>query len=187
MTAGQKEADVATGKPTAEQHGQHAEAVKHIAEALRLDPFRRLMNMRLSLWAVGLLLCGALQLAGHQQPPIQQVYVALCERGPAWVEGKSVKEFPAFEQHLAHIHSIEPRLLGVGPFVGAAGETMAGMMVFFAASHDEALKVAESDPFVIGHYTRVTKVIRWQADGLKGCSGRDCRAGEDDCSDFRPT
>jgi hypothetical protein len=36
MTAGQKEADVATRKPTAEQHGQHAEAVKHIAEALRI-------------------------------------------------------------------------------------------------------------------------------------------------------
>jgi predicted translin family RNA/ssDNA-binding protein len=28
-----KEADVATSKPTAEQQGQHAEAVQHIAEA----------------------------------------------------------------------------------------------------------------------------------------------------------
>lgn len=31
-----KEADVATDKPTAEQHGQHAEAVQHITEAHRI-------------------------------------------------------------------------------------------------------------------------------------------------------
>lgn len=38
-----------------------------------------------------------------------RIYVALYERGPAWIPGKSVREFPDFEQHLAHIHAIERR------------------------------------------------------------------------------
>jgi hypothetical protein len=51
-----------------------------------------------------------------------RIYVALYERGPAWIPGKSVREFPDFEQHLAHIRAIEQKLVGAGPFTDAPGE-----------------------------------------------------------------
>jgi len=116
------------------------------------------------------LVCVVARPTGGQQPPQKQVYVALYERGPAWVEGRSVKELPKFAEHLAHIRAIESQLLGVGPFAGNPGDSFVGMMVLVASSEDDARKLAESDPFVVAKYTRVTKVLRWQVSDLKGCS-----------------
>jgi uncharacterized protein YciI len=99
-----------------------------------------------------------------------RIYVVLYERGPAWIRGKSVREFPDFEQHLAHIRAIERKLVGAGPFTEAPGKMTVGMIIFFAATDADARKLAGSDPFVLRKYTRVTKVLRWNVDKLKGCS-----------------
>jgi len=119
---------------------------------------------------IAVLVCATARPTGGQQPPQKHVYVALYERGPAWVEGKPAKDLPNFPEHLAHIRAIEPQVLGVGPFAGSAGDSFIGMLVLSASSEDDARKLAESDPFVTAKYTRVTKVLRWQVAGLKGCS-----------------
>ncbi len=133
-------------------------------------------NSQKSVWAQWHLVMSVVALLGAavaptagQKPQAKQVYVAIYERGPAWVKGKSVRELPAFPAHLAHIRSLEPQLLGAGPFAGAPGESLTGMLVFVASNDDEAQRLAESDPFVKAKYTRVMKVIRWQVQGLKGC------------------
>jgi uncharacterized protein YciI len=120
-----------------------------------------------SVWVVVLSLSSAPAFSRGQQSP-QHVYVVLYEHGAAWIEGKSVRQFPNFRQHVAHIQSIESRLLGAGPFAESHGETMVGMLLFFATSDEEARRFAESDPFVIAKYTKVSKVLRWQVDKLKG-------------------
>jgi uncharacterized protein YciI len=106
----------------------------------------------------------------HQQPCTQRLYVGLYERGPAWIEGRSMREFPNFQQHVAHIRAIDSRLLGAGPFEGKPREITVRMIVFSAATDEDAQRLAESDPFVVAKYTRVSKVLRWQVDKLKGCS-----------------
>jgi len=118
---------------------------------------------------IAVLACGAAKPTGEQPPPQKQVYVAVFERGPAWIEGKSVKESPKFAEHLAHIRAIESRVLGAGPFADTLGEPWVGMMVVIASSNDDARKLVESDPFVMAKYTRLTKVLRWQVNDLKGC------------------
>jgi uncharacterized protein YciI len=104
--------------------------------------------------------------AQAQQPRDQRVYVAWYERGPAWITGKSVRDFPNFNQHLAHLRAIESNLLGAGPFAG--DQTAVGMILFTAATDEDAQRLAESDPFVVAHYTRVTTILRWKIDKLKG-------------------
>jgi uncharacterized protein YciI len=104
---------------------------------------------------------------GEQPLSTQHVYVALYERGPAWVEGESVRQLPVFQQHVAHIKSISARLLGAGPFMARPGESMIGMVLLRASSDEDARKLAESDPFVQARYTRVSKVLRWEVDKLK--------------------
>jgi uncharacterized protein YciI len=100
------------------------------------------------------------------------VYVAWYQRGPAWTQEKSVRELPVFQAHVAHIRAMEARLLGAGPFAGAQSQKTVGMIIFLATSDAEAQRLADSDPFVQAHYTRVTTVLRWEIDELKPWRGR---------------
>jgi uncharacterized protein YciI len=129
------------------------------------------MNRLRKRWFLGALLMLSLSvgpLVGGPQPAKPQVYVALYERGAAWVEGKSVRDLPNFEEHVQHIRSLEPHKAGAGPFASRANESFVGMVVLLAQSEEEARKLAESDPFVMAKYTKV-KIWRWQVDSLKGC------------------
>jgi uncharacterized protein YciI len=116
--------------------------------------------------AVGVLLMMPLFGASRPAAMSRHVYIALYQRGPAWNEGTSVHDLPDFEEHVAHIHAIESDLLGAGPF--AANADPVGMIIFLAAGDDEARRLAESDPFVRAGYTRVTNVLHWEINKLKG-------------------
>jgi uncharacterized protein YciI len=83
-----------------------------------------------------------------------------------------VRELPVFQAHVAHIRAMEARLLGAGPFAGAQSQKTVGMIIFLATSDAEAQRLADSDPFVQAHYTRVTTVLRWEIDELKPWRGR---------------
>jgi len=102
------------------------------------------------------LLWAAPALNSQERSSAKQIYVALYERGPQLTSQKSVRELSNYDQHLAHIQAIEPRLVGAGPVDAALGQKTIGMMLFSAASDDDARKLAESDPFIAAHYTRVT-------------------------------
>ena len=119
------------------------------------------------LLAVGSFLGGRPVGGGPQEAPRQGIYVALYERGPEWIAGKSVREFPNFDAHLTHLRAIETQLLGAGPFAGAPDEPAVGMIIFLAATDEDARKLAESDPFVQAKYTRVAKLLRWNIGKLK--------------------
>jgi uncharacterized protein YciI len=125
-------------------------------------------SIRYGAWlvAAAVLLVTPLFAASRPAATSQHVYVALYQRGPAWKEGESVHELPDFEEHVAHIRAIEARLLGSGPFIPNEGAV--GMIIFLATGDDEAQALAESDPFARAQYTRVTQVLRWDIDRLKG-------------------
>jgi uncharacterized protein YciI len=127
----------------------------------------RLIRYAIALLAVSVLSVIASPYARRQGTAGEHIYVAWYERGPAWPAGESGRKLPNFEDHLAHMHAIESRLLGAGPFVDAPNETMLGMIVFISGSDEDARKLAESDPFVIAKYTSVTNVFRWDVDKLK--------------------
>ena len=116
---------------------------------------------------IGLLVLSPSLTPGQQGTESRHVYAALYERGPAWITGKSVRDFPNFQEHVAHIRAIESSLLGAGPFVEKSGETSIGMVLFLAANDEDAAQLAGSDPFVQARYTRVTKVLRWDIEKLK--------------------
>ena len=120
---------------------------------------------------VGVLLVFALIVSrpvGSQQTAKPQVYVALYERGPKWVEGKSPSELPNFAQHIEHLGSLGQHRVGAGPVAARAGEPLIGIVVLLAESEEEARKLAEADPFVVAGHTKV-KIWRWQIESLKGC------------------
>lgn len=128
----------------------------------------KFIKYRIGLVAISALSVVASVNARGQGTTDQHIYVALYERGPAWVTGKSVREFPNFEEHLAHLRAIESKLLGAGPFADSPDERAVGMIIFIAATDEDARRLAESDPFVVAKYTQVTKVLRWKPEKLKG-------------------
>jgi len=123
----------------------------------------KFINYRIGLAAICVLAVVASVDARGQGTTDQKLYVALYERGPAWMPGK----LPNFEEHIAHSRAIESKLLGAGPFADSPDEKMVGMIVFIAATDEDARRLAESDPFVVAKYTRVMKILRWQPEKLK--------------------
>ena len=129
------------------------------------------MNRTKAICTVGVLLAVAVAVgysASAQQPARPDVYVAVYEKGPAWVEGKSLRESPVFEQHLQHLRSLGDRAAGAGPFEMREGDRFVGLVIFLTRTPEEAQQLAEADPFVKAGYTRAT-VRHWRVDTLKGC------------------
>jgi uncharacterized protein YciI len=76
----------------------------------------------------------------------QNAYLVLYRRGPAWVEGKPMREQPSLPEHFAFYLDLhrQGRLIAGGGFTDESG----GAAVFSAAGDEEAAALVAADPAV---------------------------------------
>ncbi len=125
---------------------------------LFFDPMRRPpMSIRTGL--IVLALCVA-PLAASAQQAAARVYAALYEQGPSYAQGTPLFEQRGVREHIAHHEALGARLIAAGPFRPKDGVPWVGMVLFSAASDEEAARWLEEDPAVrLGVLT--ARVLRW--------------------------
>lgn len=89
----------------------------------------------------------------------QNVYLVLYRRGPAWVEGKPMREQPSLREHFAFYVDLhrQGRLIAGGGFTDESG----GAAVFSAAGDEEAAALIAADPAVASGVFR-HELQRWK-------------------------
>jgi uncharacterized protein len=87
----------------------------------------------------------------NKEPQIY--YVLFHTPGPSWVDGVNFQEQPGVRAHVEYMASfLEGHKLVIGgPFLDNSG----GMMVMRATDQDEAERLANADPSVIGGLLKV--------------------------------
>lgn len=103
--------------------------------------------------------------AEQQSPPAESrpqlmVFLALYERGPAWVQDKPPFEQPFLKDHIAHFEALGDRLIAAGSVRGSAGEQLSGVVLFKAADLAEAEGWLAKDPIVINHVS-TGRIVQW--------------------------
>ncbi|HET7292936.1 MAG TPA: YciI family protein [Vicinamibacteria bacterium] len=86
--------------------------------------------------------------AGEPMPEMTTYYFGMLKRGPKWSPEETPERAELQKQHLAHMARMhkEGRLLIAGPLLDDG--TIRGLVVYKAASIDEARAFAEADPAV---------------------------------------
>lgn len=98
-------------------------------------------------------------------PPFQKgsilknTFVVLWEPGPAWVQGKNVREQPYWDDHAAFMDALYDKgmvLLG-GPFADSTGS----MVIWEAESEQELADLIARDPFLTHGIFALGSLKQW--------------------------
>jgi uncharacterized protein YciI len=91
---------------------------------------------------------------------MKNTFVVLWGHGPAWVEGKTVREQPYWTEHAAFMDLLFDNgmvILG-GPFADGTGS----MVIVEAESEQEVADLFARDPFAIHDIFALNSLKRWQ-------------------------
>jgi hypothetical protein len=105
--------------------------------------------------------------ADRKPQPSDPVFVALYERGPAFVSGKGVTEQTHFGEHVTHVLGRPEWRIAGGPFASPeSGGKAVGLVVFQAVDAADAEEWSLRDPAVVAKVFNVT-VHRWMVTSIK--------------------
>lgn len=95
--------------------------------------------------------------AASTVPGPAPLFLLIYERGPAWIEGKPMRQ-QKLGEHVAYMQKLieEGRVVAGGPFGGDAG----GMAILRASSLEEAQRVLDADPSLLNG-TFIASVKQW--------------------------
>ncbi len=91
---------------------------------------------------------------------MKNTFVILWVPGPAWIEGKTVREQPYWAQHADFMDSLFAKGMVVlgGPFADATGS----LVVVEAESEQEMVDLFARDPFVVHNIFALSFHKQWQ-------------------------
>lgn len=91
---------------------------------------------------------------------MKNTFMILWGPGPAWVEGKTVRQQPYWQEHADFMDRLFENgsvVLG-GPFVDATGS----LLIVEAESEQEVADLVRSDPFVLHDIFVLRSLKQWQ-------------------------
>lgn len=91
---------------------------------------------------------------------MKNTFVILWAHGPAWVEGKTVREQPYWTEHAAFMDALFDKGMVVlgGPFADGTGS----MVIVEAESEQEVTDLIAHDPFVVHGIFALGSLKQWQ-------------------------
>jgi uncharacterized protein YciI len=98
--------------------------------------------------------------------PNDPVFVALYERGSAFVKGKEVPDQPHFRDHVEHLLGRQERLIAGGPFRSRSDDKAVGLVVFQAIDAADAARWTSQDPAVVAGVFKVV-VRQWNVTSIR--------------------
>lgn len=108
-------------------------------------------------------------LAGQTpQPKGPLVFMAIYERGPSWIAGQPITRQPNVRDHIKYYYALGDRLIGGGPLRGDASERIDGIIMFQAASADEAREWLAKDPLVTSGVA-IGRIVEWMLPAPLKC------------------
>ncbi len=91
---------------------------------------------------------------------MKKTFVILWAHGPAWVDGKTVREQPYWIEHAVFMDRLFENgtvILG-GPFTDGTGS----MVILEAEEENEVRTLLADDPFVVHHIFVLSGLKQWQ-------------------------
>jgi len=91
---------------------------------------------------------------------MKNTFVILWAHGPAWVDGKTVREQPYWTEHAAFMDAIfeDRTVIMGGPFTDGTGS----LVIVEAEEENEVRTLFANDPFVIYHIFELSGLKQWQ-------------------------
>lgn len=99
------------------------------------------------------------------QPAGPGLFIAVYERGPAWIKDQPLSRQPGVREHVAYFQALGDRLIAAAPVRGGSGEVIDGLVMFKASSMDEANAWLAKDPIVLAG-TSKARVVEWLAPAV---------------------
>lgn len=99
-------------------------------------------------------------------PQSSQLFLAWYDRGPAWVEGKTLADQPYLREHIEHFKALADQLIAAGPIQPLEGDRLDGLILFTAPDLAAAQDWLNHDPFVVNRVTSA-RVVRWMARSVR--------------------
>jgi uncharacterized protein YciI len=96
----------------------------------------------------------------------RRVFVAIYDRGPRWIQGKSAFEQAGIHEHILHHEALAVRLIGAAPFVMGPDDSTVGLIVFEAENQDAAQAWLAADPAVVNGVLKAV-VREWRVSRVK--------------------
>lgn len=134
------------------------------------------MNATVLVVGIAVVLVGALSLSSSSlgspavpTPTAQHLFLAMYDRGPSWIQGKTFVDQPHMADHVAYFRGLGDDLIAAGPIEPLEGSALDGLILFTARDRETAQHWLDNDPLVIANVTSA-RLVSWSARSIKGWS-----------------